>query len=94
MTLDIKQQTIKSNYFSLMYLILFLSHKIQEVRLWCLTPISTIFQLFHGDRFLLVEKTTDLPQITDKLDHIMLYQVHLAISGILIHNFSHYTYKI
>jgi hypothetical protein len=47
--------------------------------LWCLT----IFQLYSGVSFIgggnqkYPEKTTDLPQVSDKLYHIMLYPVHL-----------------
>ena len=46
-------------------------------------PISPIFQLYRGGQFLLMEETgeNDLPQVTDKLHHIMLYQVHLAWAG-------------
>ena len=55
--------------------------------LWCLTPISTIFQLYRGGQFHWwresgdPEKTTDLSKVTDKL-----YHINLALIEIRIHN--------
>ena len=46
--------------------------------LWCLTPLSTIFQL----SWWYSEKNTDLPQATDKLDalgYFWEYQKELSI---------------
>jgi hypothetical protein len=56
---------------------------------------NNIFQLYRGGQFLLMEEsrvpkknTTALQQVIDKLYHILLYRVYLAMSGIRTHNFN------
>jgi hypothetical protein len=55
-----------------------------SISLVCFYGVSTIFQIYRGGQFYwwrkpkYPEKTTDLPQITDKLYHIMLHTLPWA----------------
>jgi hypothetical protein len=60
-----------------------------------LKPLSTIFQLNIVMRQFVwwrkqeyQEKTNDLSQVTDKLYHLILYQVQLATNGVETRNLS------
>ena len=53
--------------------------------LWCLTSLSTIFQLYRGGQFYWMEATRvpreNLSQVTDKLYHIMFIKYTLPWTG-------------
>jgi Na+/melibiose symporter-like transporter len=57
--------------------------------LLCLTPLSTLFQLYWCGQFYwwrkqdYAEKTTDLSPVTAKLFHKILHRVHLTIERVL-----------
>ena len=53
-----------------------------NIRLYC----GGQFYWWRKQEYL--EKTTNLSQVTDKFNLIMLYRVHLTMSGIQIRNFS------
>ena len=59
-----------------------------RIVLWCLTPLSKIFQLHSCGQLNwwrkpeFPDKTTNWPHGTGKLYHIQLYQVHIGISAV------------
>ena len=81
-TTDLPQDTDKLYHIMLYWVYLAISriwtHNFSVVW-WYFTPLSTVLQLYRGGQFHwwkkpeTPHKTTDLSQVTDKLQHIMLY---------------------
>ena len=66
----------------------FYQHRNKNIIFWFMASNSTLsnISVISWRKQEYMEETTDLTQVYDKLYHIMLYQVHLAINGIQTHN--------
>ena len=70
-------------------LLLLKYHYLVGIGLWWLTPLSTIFKLYRGGQFFgggngstRIIQPTRPSQVTDKLYHVVLYRVHLTLTGV------------
>ena len=59
--------------------------RVMELWLWCLTPLTTIFQLYRGGQYYWWRNRRKLP-ICRNLFHIMLYRVHISVNRVRTYN--------
>ena len=85
------QFDVKSLHWSFYFLhtkIWILTYWVRGLWLWCLTPLSTIFQLYSQFYWRKPKKTAELPQVIDKtLSHNAVSSTP-RLSGIRTHNVS------